>query len=82
MGGSQTLRNEYPWQAALLDYRKGGNPVPFCGGSIINGWFILTAAHCLKLMEDKDMRVAVGKHETASNYGVSLNREKQLFVGP
>ncbi len=42
LGGEETLQHEYPWHAAI--YSKLENR-PFCGCSIINNQWILTAAH-------------------------------------
>ncbi|CAL4123589.1 unnamed protein product, partial [Meganyctiphanes norvegica] len=44
IGGIETEVNEYPWQVALLS--SASSTRPFCGGSIINEWWIMTAAHC------------------------------------
>jgi V8-like Glu-specific endopeptidase len=48
VGGSAAEIEDYPWQVALV---RAGNytakSVQFCGGSIINEEWILTAAHCL-----------------------------------
>ncbi|KAK3919386.1 Transmembrane protease serine 13 [Frankliniella fusca] len=42
VGGQDASRGEFPWQAALLlDH------LFFCGGTLINHEFVLTAAHCL-----------------------------------
>lgn len=45
VGGEQTEISHFPWQAGLV--RKGGSQ-PFCGGSLINSKYVLTAAHCVK----------------------------------
>jgi secreted trypsin-like serine protease len=48
VGGSAVEIEDYPWQVALV---QAGNytlrSAQFCGGSIINEEWILTAAHCL-----------------------------------
>lgn len=43
VGGETTEVNEYPWQVALVN--QGGSNV-WCGGSLINDRWVLTAAHC------------------------------------
>ncbi|CAL4190386.1 unnamed protein product, partial [Meganyctiphanes norvegica] len=43
VGGQTTEVNEYPWQVALVS--RGSSGV-FCGGSLINDRWVLTAAHC------------------------------------
>ncbi|CAL4186022.1 unnamed protein product, partial [Meganyctiphanes norvegica] len=43
VGGQTTEVNEYPWQVALVS--RGSNGV-YCGGSLINDRWVLTAAHC------------------------------------
>lgn len=44
VGGVETGVNEWPWQAALMY----GNS-QFCGGSLINDRYVLTAAHCIEV---------------------------------
>ena len=46
VGGTETAPNKYPWIVAL--WSTDGN-YQFCGGSILNQKFILTAAHCVKV---------------------------------
>ena len=43
VGGVETEVSEYPWQAGLVS--KGSSSV-FCGGSLVNSKWVLTAAHC------------------------------------
>ena len=49
VGGSQAEQNEWPWQVSLQLYR--GAWFHFCGGSLIDHRWVLTAAHCLDGME-------------------------------
>jgi len=44
VGGVTTGVNEWPWQAALMYGSQ-----QFCGGSLINDRYVLTAAHCTEV---------------------------------
>jgi len=58
VGGVVADKGEWPWQVHLRKYGGG-----FCGGSIINEYFILTAAHCADkdIVPDKrELKIAVG----------------------
>ena len=46
---------EYPWQVAILKKEEFDN-VYLCGGSLIDGSHILTAAHCVKDYKPEDLR--------------------------
>ncbi|XP_066093048.1 coagulation factor X isoform X1 [Saccopteryx bilineata] len=43
VGGRDCGEGECPWQALLINEENQG----FCGGTILNEFYILTAAHCL-----------------------------------
>lgn len=43
VGGRPTKPHNYPWVALILYYN-----VAMCGGSVINNYYILTAAHCVQ----------------------------------
>ncbi|XP_030332512.1 coagulation factor X-like [Strigops habroptila] len=55
VGGDECLLGECPWQAVLLN-EEGEE---FCGGTILNENFILTAAHCMN--QSKEIKVVVGE---------------------
>jgi len=42
VGGHDVVAHEFPWLVSVT--RKGGH---FCGGTILNDRFVLTAGHCL-----------------------------------
>ena len=54
VGGKQARLHEFPWIVSLQKYLQSYQKVHhFCGGTIINQWFIITAAHCLHKSVDK-----------------------------
>lgn len=62
VGGQETKVNQYPWMA-LLTY---GNRF-YCGGSLINDRYVLTAAHCVSGFNKNRMGVTLLEHDRASN---------------
>uniref|UniRef100_A0A7M4EPT2 Coagulation factor IX n=1 Tax=Crocodylus porosus TaxID=8502 RepID=A0A7M4EPT2_CROPO len=54
VGGMESKKGEIPWQVHLTNNDKG-----FCGGSIVNERWIVTAAHCL--VPGAEITVVAGK---------------------
>merc|ERR1711976_863421 len=63
VGGEETTPNEYPWMAGLF-YR---GIQQFCGGSLINDRYVLTAAHCVYDMRASDLSVRLGDHDISTS---------------
>ncbi|XP_027598547.1 coagulation factor IX [Pipra filicauda] len=58
VGGTDSMKGEVPWQVLLLDSNGEG----FCGASIINEKWVVTAAHCLE--KGLDISAVAGEHNT------------------
>ena len=84
VNGEQAEKNEFPWQASLrvgsMYMSPGAN---FCGGSVLNKRWILTAAHCISY-PNSHIGVAVGWHES-SGMGDAISQEDAVlgtaFIG-
>lgn len=69
VGGQAAQPGEFPWQIALQ--RKYGQTFYHsCGGSILNTRWVVTAAHCVKGVTVKSMRVVAGDHNRVVSEGV------------
>ncbi|MDQ3559553.1 MAG: serine protease [Pseudomonadota bacterium] len=61
VGGVPADEGEYPWQASLLvSWIADPTRAHFCGGSVIDAKWILTASHCLDGLSAQELHVAAG----------------------
>ncbi len=62
VGGREAEPGEWPWQVALID--AGGDPYSdqYCGGTLINPLWVVTAAHCAEGAQPDEMQVLAGIH--------------------
>ena len=68
VGGEDAEIQDYPYQVALLSTGGWGGGYAYCGGSIINEYWILTAAHCVQ-------------GESASNTAVRMGSDANYASG-
>ncbi|XP_037870031.2 uncharacterized protein LOC119629151 [Bombyx mori] len=61
---------EYPWQAAILK-KDPKESVYACGGTLIDGLHIMTAAHCIKSYKSFELRVRLGEWD--------VNRDVEFY---
>ncbi|XP_069596442.1 chymotrypsinogen A-like [Ranitomeya imitator] len=60
VNGEEAVSGSWPWQVSLQD-RTGWH---FCGGSLLNSDWVVTAAHCGVISTD---RIVVGEHDRSSS---------------
>lgn len=84
VGGIVAKPGAWPWQAAMLwakGYDKGKQ---FCGGSLVDPEWVLTAAHCFDITKDKRMMfIRLGEHFLNKTEGTEQDFAIQdLYIHP
>jgi len=80
IGGSQATPGADPWQVALIlpDRQR---PFAFCGGSIVAGTWVVTAAHCVdQNTAPSDVDVLVGTVDL--DHGGARIHAQEIHVNP
>ncbi|XP_072747963.1 trypsin-1 isoform X2 [Anoplolepis gracilipes] len=70
VGGVQTVVNQYPWMALLM-YRGQF----YCGGTVINSRYVMTAAHCIDRFDGSKLTVRILEH----NWNLTSESKTQDF---
>ena len=63
VGGQEADPGEWPWQVALVQSGASPGNGQFCGGSLINSDWVVTAAHCVYTSDINDLDVVAGIHD-------------------
>ena len=68
----------YPWMVALVSARDGeDSSSPFCGGTLIDPRWVLTAAHCLDpRLSPSDIKVIIGRDGLSGDGGEDIAVER------
>ncbi|KAF7643399.1 hypothetical protein LDENG_00240170 [Lucifuga dentata] len=78
VGGEDAPEGAWPWQVSL--HRNGRH---FCGGSLINDQYILTAAHCIPSSGTSGLIVYLGRHTQQSQNNNQVTRlVSQIIAHP
>jgi secreted trypsin-like serine protease len=81
VGGQQAGEGEFPWQVGLV---LNGYPTSagfFCGGSIIERDWVLTAAHCVEEMAETQLKIHAGANALSAQ-SATLAAVDGLIVHP
>ncbi|XP_076053596.1 venom serine protease-like [Oratosquilla oratoria] len=76
-GGRETGLNQYPWMAAIV---RVNDFQPYCGGSLINNRWVLSAAHCVNLTLYFDSQILLGEHDFATLQDTSATIRMNVAV--
>jgi len=83
VGGREADPGEWPWQVALIHANGDFYLDQFCGGSLIDPQWVLTAAHCAVDRDPGQLQVVVGIHNLQSpDEGYVVRDVSQIIVHP
>lgn len=80
VGGTSVNIADYPYQVSLQS-RNGAVYFHFCGGSIINKDWILSAAHCVPTTDPEDLYIRIGFTELSSSDG-QIFKVEEIILHP
>ncbi|MCO6457537.1 MAG: trypsin-like serine protease [Pirellulaceae bacterium] len=79
VGGNEATPGEWPWMVSVQYVDQQNQASHFCGGSLIDDQWVLTAAHCVKNipvgggqtvnLDESQLRVILGRHALGSGQG-------------
>ncbi|XP_078037748.1 venom serine protease 34 [Augochlora pura] len=82
VGGTEAGINEYPMMGALVDFLI---KMPFCGCTIIDDKYVLTAAHCTLNRNVRNFGILIGDHDYSTGYETNATKlygVKRIILHP
>ena len=81
VGGVQSAPGRWPFQAGLLLASESNNyQALFCGGSVIDEEFVLTAGHCIDFLRLGDLHILTGTQSLA--VGGTRHEVRRMIIHP
>ena len=85
IGGDRAYINDVPWQVGLIAPKRSSPTVwfgQFCGGSIINERWVITAAHCLYDFKGSQLGVFAGNDNLNVPTGTDVYNSNSWKIHP
>ncbi|MBF0103166.1 MAG: trypsin-like serine protease [Desulfobacterales bacterium] len=83
VGGYEAERDAWPFMVALIDApysnTNGYYDYQFCGGSILNSNWVITAAHCVENKKADSFKVLVNIHDLVNDTGTLVGVQEIII---